>query len=121
MKRVPIVQDGAILGIVSRVDLVKALISVAEKTHSSEPTPPVTEDQPLRRAIMASISGQDWTVVQWFDIVVLDGAVHLWGVVPSDAVRQAYLDAARKVAGVKTLQNHMHVGGATGGRKLSKA
>ena len=37
IKRVPIVRDGAILGIVSRVDLVKALISVGEKVYSPQP------------------------------------------------------------------------------------
>lgn len=110
IKRVPIVRDGAILGIVSRVDLIKALISVGEKVYSLQPMSPLSEDQQLRRAIMTSMNGHGWTVAQWFDVVVLDGVVHLWGVAPNDTVRQAYLDAARQVPGVKALENHMHVG-----------
>lgn len=112
IKRVPIVQDGAILGIVSRVDLVKALISAGGKVYSPRPVPPLSQDQVLRRAIVASVNGQGWAVAQWFDVVVSDGVAHLWGVTPNDAVRQAYVDAARKVAGVKSLENHMHVGRA---------
>ena len=37
IKRVPIVRDGAIIGIVSRIDLVKALISVGGKVYSPQP------------------------------------------------------------------------------------
>jgi CBS domain-containing protein len=110
IKRVPIVRDGAILGIVSRVDLVKALISAGEKVYSSHPTtPPLSGDQRLRHAIMTFVNGHEWAVAQWFDIVVSDGIVHLWGVAPNDAVRQAYVEGVRQVAGVKSLENHMHV------------
>lgn len=121
IKRVPIVRDGAILGIVSRIDLVKALISVGGKVYSPQPALPLSQDQTLRRAIMASMNGQGWAVAQWFDVVVMDGVVHLWGVAPNDAVRQAYVDAARKVAGVKSLENHMHVGRAAGRGKLNRS
>jgi osmotically-inducible protein OsmY len=41
--------------------------------------------------------------------VVDGGVVHLWGVVPSDVVRQAYDEAAGKVPGVKAVQSHMRV------------
>jgi CBS domain-containing protein len=114
IKLVPIVRDGAILGIVSRVDLVKALISGGGNVYSPEPAPPLTKDQQLRRAVMASMNGHGWVVAQWFDAVVLDGVVHLWGVAPNDAVRQAYVEAARMVAGVTSLENHMHVGWPAG-------
>jgi len=116
IKRVPIVRDEAILGIVSRVDLVRALISMGEKAYSPLPALPPTEDQRLRRAIMASINGHGWAVAFWFDVVVSDGIVHLWGVAPNDAVRQAYADAARQVPGVQSLENHMHVGRAASRR-----
>ena len=121
IKRVPIVRDGAVLGIVSRVDLVKALISVGGKVYSPQPPPPLSEDHQPRRAIMTSVNGQGWAVAQWFDVVIRDGVVHLWGVAPSDSVRQAYVDAARKVAGVKSLENHMHVGRAAGGGRLNRS
>lgn len=109
IKRVPIVRDGTILGIVSRVDLVKALISGGEKVYAPQPKASLTEDGQLRTAIVAAVTGQSWAVAQWFDVVVLHGVVHLWGVAPNDAVRQAYVDAARQVPGIKKLENHMHV------------
>ena len=109
IERVPIVRDGAILGIVSRVDLVKALISAGEKVYSPQPKAPLAEDRQLRTAIVAAVMGQGWAVAQWFDVVVLHGVVHLWGVAPNDAVRQAYVDAAQQVPGIKRLENHMHV------------
>lgn len=119
IKRVPIVRDGAVLGIVSRVDLVKALISAGEKVYSPQPaTPPLSDDQRLRSAIIAFVSGHDWAVAHWFDIVVSDGIVHLWGVAPNDEVRRAYADAARKVPGVRSLDDHMHVGRANRQRQV---
>ena len=114
IKRVPIVRDGAILGIVSRVDLVKALISVGEKVYSPQPARPLAEDQQVRSAIKASVIGHSWAVAQWFDVVALNGVVHLWGVAPTDAVRQAYVNAVQQVPGIKKLENHMHVGRGTG-------
>jgi CBS domain-containing protein len=109
IKRVPIVRDEKILGIVSRIDLVKALISGGEKVYAPQPKPPLIEDGQLRTGIVAAVMGQSWAVAQWFDVVVLHGVAHLWGVAPNDAVRQAYVDAARQAPGIKKLENHMHV------------
>jgi CBS domain-containing protein len=115
IKRIPIVRDGLILGIVSRVDLLKALISVGQQAYSPRPLMPSPEDRQLRSAVAGAVSGQGWSVAQGFDAVVLHGVVHLWGVAPNDAVRQAYVDAARQVPGIKKLENHMHVGSGGGG------
>jgi CBS domain-containing protein len=109
IKRVPIVRDGTILGIVSRVDLVKALISGGETVYAPQPKPPSTDDRALRTAIMAAVMGHSWSVARSFDVIVLHGVAHLWGVVPSDAVRQTYVDAVRQIPGIKALENHMHV------------
>jgi CBS domain-containing protein len=119
IKRVPIVRDGAILGVVSRVDLVKALISAGDKTSSPQRIQGAAEDQQLRDAVMACVKGQSWALAQWFDVVALHGIVHLWGSAPNDAVRQAYADAARQVRGIQALENHMHVARQDG--RLSRA
>ncbi len=37
------------------------------------------------------------------------GTAHLWGVAPTDLVREAYRAAAENVPGVKTVEVHMHI------------
>jgi len=69
-----------------------------------------TADDELRTPVMAALQRQDWARVGRSDVVISHGVVHLWGVVASDALRAAYVDAVRKVPGVTSVENHMHVG-----------
>ena len=59
---------------------------------------------------MAALQRQNWAQVGRSDVVIAHGVVHLWGVVASDALRSAYVEAVRKVPGVTSVENHMHVG-----------
>jgi CBS domain-containing protein len=110
IKRVPILRDGSIVGVVSRVDLLQALVSVGEGMFVPKPAAARTADDTLRPAVMAALQRQDWAHVGRSDVVIAHGVVHLWGVVPSDALRSAYVEAVRKVPGVTSVENHMHVG-----------
>ena len=72
IKRVPIVRDGSILGIVSRVDLRQG----ADLDRARRYTPrsrhlPLSEDQTLRRRDNGVHERSDWAVAQWFDVVVM--------------------------------------------------
>jgi CBS domain-containing protein len=110
IKRVPVVHNRSIVGVVSRVDLLKALISrgppeSAEQAAAAAPG----DDERLRRQVENAVRGQSWSLAHRADVVVSDGVVHLWGMVPSDMVQRAYLVAAEKVPGVRAVKNHMHV------------
>ena len=107
IKRIPIVNNGAVLGIVSRVDILRGFISLSRKGEEADPT--VRRDWELRRAIYAACQGRSWSQAKQVDVVVNCGVAHLWGVVPTDLVRQAYRAAAENVPGVKTVEVHMHV------------
>ena len=63
----------------------------------------------LRDKVMASLQGHRWSLAQRFDVVVKDGTVHLWGVVPSDRVHQSYCETARHVSQPRAVVSHMHV------------
>lgn len=111
LKRVPVRRGRSIVGIVSRVDLVKALISQRAGAKSPQATSPMplTPDQELRREVEQAVRGRSWSLAQRSDVVVQGGIAHLWGVVPSDMVRRAYRVAAENVPGIKAVENHMHV------------
>jgi CBS domain-containing protein len=110
IKRVPILRDGAIVGVVRRVDILQALVSVGAGMYVPKPASARTVDDELRTPVMAALQRQDWARVGRSDVVISHGVVHLWGVVASDALRTAYVDAVRKVPGVTSVENHMHVG-----------
>jgi osmotically-inducible protein OsmY len=59
--------------------------------------------------VTAAVSGHDWSVARRGDVVVNGGVAHLWGVVPSTEILEAYRNAAAKVPGVRSVEVHMHV------------
>jgi CBS domain-containing protein len=110
IKRVPVRRGSVVAGIVSRVDLVRALISHQSGNQASAVAClPMHADDQLRRDIEGAVRGRTWSLAKRADVVVQDGVAHLWGVVPSDLVRQAYRIAAENVPGVRAVQSHMHV------------
>jgi CBS domain-containing protein len=110
IKRVPVRRGSAVVGIVSRIDLVRALISLQSGNQASPAACfPMHSDDQLRRDIESAMRGRSWSLAKRADVVVQDGVAHLWGVVPSDLVRQAYCVSAENVPGVKAVQSHMHV------------
>jgi CBS domain-containing protein len=111
VKRVPVVRDGAVVGIISRVDLVKALISFAASHDPERPLSPAIDytDGRLRDAVIAVLGARPELSIRRADIVVRNGIVHLWGVVPNDLVRRTCDATVQRVPGVKQVMDHMHI------------
>jgi CBS domain-containing protein len=102
VKRIPIVEGGAIVGIVSRADLLRALLSREAEGRMVQPS-----DEELRRAVVAALEKHRWTSPWPTNVFANDGVVHLWGFVPGEEVRQAYRVAAENVSGVKRVKSHL--------------
>jgi CBS domain-containing protein len=111
VKRVPVVRDGAVVGIISRVDLVKALISFAASRNPERPLSPAIDytDGRLRDAVIAALGARPELSIRRTDVVVRDGVVHLWGVVPNDLTRRTCAAVVQRVPGVKQVMDHMHI------------
>jgi len=107
VKRIPILKGGAVVGIVSRVDILRGLISLSHEGDKAHPA--FSRDRELRREIYAACQGRSWAQAKQMDVVVNHGVAHLWGIAPTDLVRQAYRAAAENVPGVRTVEVHMHV------------
>jgi len=102
IKRVPILKDGKLAGIVSRANLIQALASA----------PPIAAKDPLadrgiRSAILARLADQSWTDFGERNIVVSDGVVHLWGLVGSPEEHKALLAVAEGIPGVRRISDEM--------------
>lgn len=102
IKRVPVMRGETVVGIVSRGNLLRGLLSRDPQQPASAPS-----DEALRRAVEAAVKGQPWESPYPVNTVVNAGVVHLWGLVASDASSQAYRVAAENVPGVRKVENHL--------------
>jgi CBS domain-containing protein len=104
IKRVPVVRDGMVIGIVSRANLVRALAA----TKSQPETDSDADDRTIRHRLLAKLQGQEWARVWAADIIVRDKVVHLWCSDDwSDAELQALRVAAENTPGVQGIEEHI--------------
>jgi CBS domain-containing protein len=102
VKRVPIVKDGNIVGIISRANLVQAL---ASGRHDA----PVDDaDEKLRQAVTAEIENKPWGHGM-INVIVHNGTVDLWGVVGSEEERKAACVVAECTPGVRAVNDKLRV------------
>ncbi len=97
IKRVPVVADGKVVGIVSRANLLQAL----SLEQAGSPPPPSGGDRELRDCVMDTLAHEKWADISHLNLVVRNGTVFLWGEVNSPAQRKALVIAAGEVPGVK--------------------
>jgi CBS domain-containing protein len=100
IKRLPVVRDGKIVGIISRANLVRAIVSSAEDRKA-----PAGGDAAIRDQILAAFVAQPWA--PRIDVTVKDGIVDLWGTITDDRERKACVVVAENVGRVKKVRDHI--------------
>jgi CBS domain-containing protein len=100
IKRVPVVEGGRVVGIVSRANLLHGL--VARETSA----PPTATDASIREGLQRQLSDLRWLDSRRVNIVVSGGVVHLWGSVRSEEERRALRVAAEQTPGVQRVEEH---------------
>jgi CBS domain-containing protein len=103
IKRVPIVRRGKVVGIVSRANLLHGLVAQKGTVRRT-----VVKDRDIRARIMKELD-QAGLDVRYLNVVVMNGAVELWGLVEAEAQKRALSIAARSTAGVKRVANNVTV------------
>lgn len=103
IKRVPIVGDGKVVGIVSRANLLQALATAPTEA----PAGPSADDATIRARVEAQLKGQGWTSPWLLNVMVHEGKVELWGIVNSQAEKKAAGVAAEVTPGVRTVNNNV--------------
>ena len=94
IKRVPVVRDGKVVGIVSRANLLQALVA------QMKPATPPADDRALRQAVLDAIR-ETGARTLYVNVVVSEGVVHLWGMAQSEEEKHAMCVAAATVTGTK--------------------
>jgi CBS domain-containing protein len=104
IKRVPVVHDGKIVGIVSRADLLQVLASGGTATANED------SDRLIRDRLLTELCSQEWAHPTESNVIVSDGVVHFWGTVGSEGERRALRVAAENISGVRGIEDHTMLG-----------
>lgn len=100
IKRVPVLREKRLVGMVSRANLLQSLVaSIEAKPESAAPT----GDAAVRAKLVAEFADKAWRPA---NVIVRNGIAHLWGEVSSEEERAAMRITAENVAGVKGVQDH---------------
>jgi len=102
IKRVPVIDNGQLVGIVSRANLVRALVKALVK----KPARPVSDDA-IWKGILDAIAAEPWGPRFATDIKVKDGFVDIYGTITDERERTALHVLAENVPGVKGVRDHL--------------
>lgn len=100
IKRVLVVDGGTLVGIVTRSDLMRAVLRMMPE-ESAAPN----DDEAIRKAIEDELERRAWPGS--IQVTVHDGIAEFHGTIFDEAVREAVRVAAENVAGVKGTVDHM--------------
>lgn len=99
VKRLPVLRDGRVVGIVSRANVMNACIKFAHYPASA------ADDATTCKRILAALSNAPWA--PRIQVTVHDGIVELSGVITDERERKAVIVAVENVSGVKAVHDHM--------------
>jgi len=100
VRRLPVVHDGVLLGILSRADLLRALLAPATDTS----------DDAIRAAVAAEMARLPWADAPYVFFEVAQGEVTLHGFCNSPAVRKGLAAIAGHVPGVTAVHDRITAG-----------
>ena len=103
IKRVLVVRNGRLVGIVSRADVLRGLASLSPARAER----PSADDRQIRDGILALLKQRSDASTRFVSVIVVGGAVYLWGTAESEQDRVAIRIAAENVAGVKAVHDFL--------------
>jgi CBS domain-containing protein len=103
IKRLPVVKDGKLAGLLTRTDMLRALLARQALPEAGVPH----SDGEIRGRVMQALEGADWGGSAIVNVQVVEGVAHLWGAVDSDDQRRALRLAVESVPGVKGVEEHL--------------
>jgi CBS domain-containing protein len=101
IKRVPIVRDGQLVGIISRANLIQAVASGRKELDIS------LSDTTIRDKLLTELNRQPWAHTALLNVTVDGGVVDLWGITGSEAERKAIRVAAESTPGVRAVNDNL--------------
>lgn len=101
IKRIPIVKNGRLAGIVSRANLIQAVAGAPTGLAVTR------SDEAVRTELLRRLQAERWAGSLLLNATVRDGVVDLWGSVDSNSQREAARVLAESVQGVRRVVNNI--------------
>jgi CBS-domain-containing membrane protein len=101
IKRLPVLRDRTLVGIVTRSNLLQAVASI-----SKEIPDPTADDDHIRARLLRTYEAADWRPIG-LQVTVRNGVVHLHGLIGDDRARRATVVAAENTEGVREVHDHI--------------
>jgi CBS domain-containing protein len=102
IKRVPVLRRKKVVGIVTRANLMHAMVSLARGGSKA-----TTSDAAIRQKLLAELKSEKWALASMINVVVHEGVVELWGMIVDDRQREALVVAAENIPGVRDVKDHL--------------
>jgi CBS domain-containing protein len=102
IKRLPVTAGGKVVGVVSRSDLMRALIG---RVRNVEPL--ATDDRTIRTTMLNALEAQAWAPMTTLNVTVADGVVDLWGTITNEEERHGIRVIAENTQGVRSVNDHL--------------
>lgn len=105
IKRVPVIRDGKVVGIISRANIVRAVGATKGAPVRAEED----DDRSIRARLLSELNREEWAGGIWpEDVIVRDGVVHYWLSEDDPPVkRDALRVAAESIGGVRRVEEHL--------------
>ena len=105
VRRVPVLRQGRLVGIISRADLVRML------ALSPEPLKAISSstDEAIQEQVASALRAQPWAGGFPIKVIVTNGVVHLWGLVGSGTEEKAIRVLAEEIPGVERVESHLEL------------
>jgi len=103
IKRLPVMDGHRLIGIVSRRDMLRALLAI----DPTELPAGGVEDQAIRQRLMEELKARHWAGSIVTNVIVDTGVVHLWGEAGTTREIDACRALAETIEGVRKVSNHM--------------
>jgi CBS domain-containing protein len=102
IKRVPVMCGEQLVGIITRSNLMHAMVSMARVAPAADKS-----DGTIRERLLTELKKEQWAPVAMTNVVVRDGVVELWGAIVDERQRDALKVAAENIPGVTAVKDHM--------------
>lgn len=101
VKRLPVLREGKVVGMVTRADFLPAIANLAREVPQSS-----KDDDEIRKSVLAAMAHARWRPCA-LNVAVQDGIVSLRGVVKTDHIHRAAIVAAETAPGVRKVEDHL--------------
>ena len=101
VKRLPVMRNEKLIGIVTRSNLLQAVAGLAKEVPD-----PTADDDHIQARLLRAFDAADWRPIG-LQVAVRNGVVHLYGLIADDRARRAAVVAAENTEGVKEVHDHI--------------